>query len=196
MAVSETAGAEELNTVKAAGGKSSARRAISGSLTSAGLAVLCLCMLASFSVYLTPRLGWRVDGLRSGSMSPEMNTGDLVITRPLPPQRVSVGDIIVFRAPGNSIDYISHRVIGITETPLSFTTKGDANATPDPFTTPARDVFGIVAFHLPLLGYAVLFLQTELGLVAGLVLPGAAVALICLRGIRDEIVKKKLEDRS
>ncbi len=155
--------------------------------------LLCLLMLAGFSVYLLPHFGWRVDGLRSGSMEPQLKVGDLVVTRPVAPAAIAVGDIITFHPPPRMAEsLLSHRVIGIQEnSPLSFRTKGDANATSDPFVTPARDVVGRVSSHFPLLGYAVILLKSVAGLMVALVVPGLIIIGACLKSLRDEPVKKK-----
>lgn len=157
-----------------------------------GILLASILLTASLSVYFSPRFGSRVDGLRSGSMSPEMKTGDLVVTSRTAPDAIVVGDIVTFRYPGETENLVSHRVIGIQRnSPLSFTTKGDANNSPDPFVVQAHDVVGKVSFHFPALGYAVIFMKTERGLVSTLVAPGMAIILACLAGIRHELVKSK-----
>lgn len=162
------------------------------SLTITGIVMLSLLMIASLSVYLLPHFGWRVDGLRSGSMEPQLKAGDLVVTRPVKPEAVAVGDIITFHYSGEVESLVSHRVIGIQEkSPLSFKTKGDANDSPDPFITPARELVGRVSFHFPLLGYAVLSLKTASGLLIALVMPGLVITRACLSSIHRELVKKK-----
>lgn len=162
-----------------------------GSLNIAGIALASLLMLASFSVYLAPHLGWRIDGLRSGSMAPQLNTGDMVITRPVVPEIVEVGDIIIFRSVDKRDNMISHRVIAIEHnSPLSFKTKGDANENADPFVVPAENLVGELAFHAPLLGYAVLFLQTTSGLMASLVIPGVIILAVCLKSLREELAAR------
>ena len=150
-------------------------------------------MVAGVTVYLLPRFGWRADGLRSGSMAPQLKTGDLVVTRLVAPEVIAVGDIITFHSPpGMAESLISHRVIGIQQnSPLSFKTKGDANASADPFITPGRDVVSRVSFHFPLLGWTVIFLKTVPGLIVALVVPGLIIIGACLKGIRYELVKKK-----
>ncbi|MDO8716313.1 MAG: signal peptidase I [Dehalococcoidales bacterium] len=156
-----------------------------------GIVLASLLVLASFAVYISPRFGWRVDGLRSGSMAPVLNTGDMVVTRPVSPEAVEVGDIIIFRSVDKRDNLISHRVVSIEiNSPLSFRTKGDANENPDPFVVPAGNLVGELAFHAPLLGYAVLGLQTPLGLMASLVIPGVVILAACLKSLRDELAKR------
>ncbi|MDO8578832.1 MAG: signal peptidase I [Dehalococcoidales bacterium] len=156
-----------------------------------GVSLMFLLMLSAFAIYMTPHFGWRVDGLRSGSMAPQLNTGDMVITRPAAVETVKINDIIIFRSLDKRQNLISHRVIGIETNPsLAFQTKGDANESPDPFTVPAGNLVGELAFHVPLLGYAVLFLQTTSGLFVFLVFPGIFIALWCLKSLAYELAGK------
>lgn len=156
----------------------------------AGVVLASMLMLFSFAIYAAPHLGWKVDGLRSGSMSPQLNTGDMVVTRPVSPQEIQVNDVIIFHSPNNK-NLISHRIVGVQENPsLVFQTKGDANKDRDPFTVPAADVVGKLAFRIPLLGYGVLVLQSPSGLLGFLVIPGIAVLLWCFKGLANEIAGK------
>jgi len=64
------------------------------------------------------------------SMEPAMHTGDLVITRPVDPDELEVGDVVRFvvgRTP------VMHRITEIEETANGrvFVTQGDNNNTPD-----------------------------------------------------------------
>ncbi|MDD5082139.1 MAG: signal peptidase I, partial [Dehalococcoidales bacterium] len=125
-------------------------------------------------------------------MEPQLMTGDMVVTGPVDPQAVVVGDIITFHHSGEVESLISHRVMAIEPvSPPVFITKGDANEAADPFTTPARDVVGRISFHCPRLGNAVLFLKTVPGLMASLVIPGVVIIGICLNSIHGELIKRK-----
>lgn len=161
-------------------------------LTAVGLSFACLVMAVSFSIYAAPHIGWRVNGLRSGSMAPALNTGDMVVTAPVLPETLKVNDIVVFHTPNTMTNLICHRVLSIMEAPeLTFQTKGDANKNPDPFLVPATDLVGKLAFHIPLLGYAVQFLQTKSGLIIFLVFPGVILTAWCLRRLKSEIAGMK-----
>ncbi|PJA51231.1 signal peptidase I, partial [Candidatus Shapirobacteria bacterium CG_4_9_14_3_um_filter_36_12] len=68
----------------------------------------------------------------SGSMEPTIKTGSIVLTKPVNPKEIKVGDIVAFTSPSNSKDVILHRIFGIkSESPLRFSTKGDNNNPPD-----------------------------------------------------------------
>jgi len=95
--------------------------------------------------------------IASGSMSPALEVGDMVIVQGVPPSSIKVGDIIVFDSPENVRTI--HRVIEIQALPngtLQFKTKGDANKIEDPYMTPEQNVHGRVLFKIPWLGWFVL----------------------------------------
>jgi len=172
---------------------------ISRAFKVAGILALFLIMLAGFIVYAAPHIGWRIADLRSGSMSPLLNTGDLVVTRPVEAQAVSVGDVIVVHSVQGADSLLCHRVVAIERNPsITFQTKGDANALADPFTVPAQNLVGELAFSIPHAGYTVLFIQTRAGFLVSLILPGIAIIAICLRSLKAELtrtIKKEIPDR-
>lgn len=149
-----------------------------------GLTAVLLLMVAAVLTYLAPHFGWRVDAVSSGSMEPELLTGSLVITRPVEPDAIVVGDIVTFRRGTVGENTITHRVIGIGhKSPLYFQTKGDANIQPDPFTVPAQNLVGRICFHVPHVGYMTQFLKTPLGFILGLTVPALIVIVACTRSI-------------
>lgn len=110
---------------------------------------------------LAPALGWRMDVVRSGSMSPAINVGDLAVTSPERPEDLAVGDVACYRTSDGSL--VCHRVIAIDGASATMVTKGDANEDADPYPVAYGDVEGRVEFTAPYLGYAVNFLQGPLG---------------------------------
>ncbi len=157
-----------------------------------GVTLAILLMVAATLTYFAPHLGWRVDVLCSGSMEPQLSAGDLVVTRPVAPEAVLVGDIITFYPTAAHENLVTHRVIGIQEhSPLFFQTKGDANALPDPFDVPARNLVGKVGFHAPYLGYVTAFLKTPWGFLLALVIPGFILLTMYLRSIQQALRQDK-----
>lgn len=70
----------------------------------------------------------------SGSMSPEIPTGSLVISRPTPITTIEVGDVITVPNPQTGA-LVTHRVVTIDHAPTgdwTVTLRGDANDGPDP----------------------------------------------------------------
>ena len=95
--------------------------------------------------------------IASGSMSPALEVGDLVIVQGVPPTSIKVGDIIVFDPPQGSRTI--HRVTKIQTLPngtIQFKTKGDANPNEDPHWIPEQNVHGRVLYRIPYLGWLAL----------------------------------------
>lgn len=142
-----------------------------------------LILVAGLAVFtsLAPKFGWRVDTVLSSSMEPSLKVGGVVVTRPVEPEQVKVGDSILFHSPLDG-RLTTHRVISLeTTSSLHFRTKGDANEDPDPFIVPAENVVGRVWLHVPYLGYTTQFVKSRLGFVLTLYLPG--ITIIILEGI-------------
>ncbi len=116
----------------------------------------------------------------TGSMTPEIPVGSVVVIRPVDPGTLKVGDVATYQAaPGKDV-YITHRVARIDDStsPATFVFKGDANRGEDTDPVPAAAIRGKVWFHVPLLGAARDALQgtAGLGLLAMLVLSTYAVS--------------------
>jgi signal peptidase len=146
-----------------------------------GLVILLL--LTAALMFFAPRFGWQVDTVLSGSMEPAIPTGSILVLRPVPSDKIQVGDIITFSGSGRD-RFITHRVTAIEQTNgIVFTTKGDANNAEDPFTVPAENVVGKVLVHIPFLGFILSFVKTPVGLFLTLVLPGLIIIGLELREI-------------
>lgn len=90
----------------------------------------------------------------SGSMTPLMLPGDMIIVESVSPNELIAGDVIAFRNPGDKDTFVTHRIINIEEgEERIFETKGDANEEKDEFTVPASDVVGKLIFVIPFAGY-------------------------------------------
>ena len=138
--------------------------------------ITVLFMACAVFIYLAPHIDWRVNAVLSGSMEPELKVGSLVVTCPVEPEAIVVGDIITFRPASVGENMITHRVIGIWQSSsLYFETKGDATDKPDPFTVPARNLVGKICFHIPYLGYFTEFLKTPFGFLFAIVIPGIII---------------------
>lgn len=111
--------------------------------------------------------------VRSSSMSPAISAGDVVIVETVPPETISERDVITFRSPGNADNRVTHRVVEVVGSAgaREFVTKGDANASPDDERVQPGDVLGAVAFTIPFIGYVVTFANSDVGLVALVIVP-------------------------
>jgi len=95
--------------------------------------------------------------IASGSMSPSLEVGDLVIIQGVSPTNIQVEDIIVFDKPQGSRTI--HRVTQIQTLPngtIQFKTKGDANPNEDLQWIPEQNVHGRVIHRIPYIGWLAL----------------------------------------
>jgi len=155
--------------------------------------VCALVIAAVLFTFLGPVFGWRVNVVFSGSMEPEIRTGNVIITGPVSPEEVVVGDIIIY---SSSTSFVTHRVIDIVRDPsLQFITKGDANEDPDPTPIPAERLAGRFVYQIANLGYVIAFLKTPLGLILTIGIPLLILVAfeVQKRWIKEEAVEEKEE---
>ncbi|MFC1988933.1 signal peptidase I [Chloroflexota bacterium] len=156
------------------------------------LTLVVLFMSAAVIIYVAPHLGWHVNAVLSGSMEPKIKVGALVVTRPIEPEEVVVGDIITFLPVSVGENMITHRVIGIGySSSLFFETKGDANNKPDPFSVPAQNLIGKICFIAPYWGFFTEFLKTPIGFLFSVVIPGVVIFTAYVLAILRAISERK-----
>jgi signal peptidase I len=107
--------------------------------------------------------GARFYAVESGSMSPALRQGDLVVDAPTTATTsYRVGDIITFHpTPGYTV---THRIVAVGAAGIS--TKGDANSTDDLGQIPSTSVVGRVVAVVPFGGYVASFFQQPAGIAA------------------------------
>jgi len=149
-------------------------------------------MTVAVFIYVAPHIGWRVNAVLTGSMEPELKVGSLVVTCPVEPEEIALGDIITFRPVTVGEYMITHRVVGIGKSSsIYFETKGDANAKPDPFTVPAQNLIGKICFHAPYWGFFTQFLKTPFGFLFSVVIPGLLIITMYVIGLWKELANGK-----
>lgn len=129
----------------------------------------------------------------TGSMEPEISSGDLIIVKQIEGADVAEDDIIAFFDPdGSGQSILTHRVMSITEKDgkRAFITKGDANNTEDRLPVTEDKLVGGYKLRIPGLGNVAMFMQTTAGLIVCVVLP-----LILLVGY-DIIRRRSFEKRN
>ncbi len=149
------------------------------------LIVLCAVFLMGSRV-----LGYRVFTVISPSMEPNFMVGDLIYVKPVDPTEVKVDDPITFVL-NEQLTVATHRVVRIDAEKQHFYTKGDANKTPDVAPVHFKNLIGIPAFRIPLLGYVSNFIQTSPGMYITI---GAGVVLILLVFVPDMLKKEEKKE--
>src|SRR4051794_22353471 len=87
----------------------------------------------------------------TGSMTPTIPAGSVVVIRPVDPGTPHVGDVVTYQKEAGKAEYITHRIVAIhaDNKPVTLTTKGDANRGPDINPVPVSAVRGKVVLHVP-----------------------------------------------
>jgi signal peptidase I len=154
------------------------RFAAKGVAAVAGGALVTLGVVAAVAAIL----GYRNLVVLSGSMTPTIRTGDLVVARPVSPLELKIGDIVTFRQPGGG-RLITHRVRRLSRqgSSVAVTTRGDANTTLERWTVRADGHVGRIVLDLPKLGYAVWLLNLPFGRIFLVVLPTLLIGAAALR---------------
>jgi len=136
------------------------------------------------SAVLPLALGLHTYSVRSGSMSPTIDTGDLVVARSISPTEAGIGDIVMFKAPEGGNRLISHRVRAVRERHgrSFFVTRGDANTGFEHWNLPDDGTIGEIVYRVPKLGYVLGRISSGPGRLGLVVIP--AVVLLALGLIR------------
>jgi len=148
-------------------------------LTWAGAGFALSVLLA---VALPQALGATSMVVRSGSMTPTIRTGDIVVVRPIAPTEAAIGDIVTFKDPAGSDRLLVHRVRAISRVgdDVEVITKGDSNTTQERWKVPADGTIGTVAYRVPALGFAVAWIGSPGGRVGLVILPALLLAAMFL----------------
>ena len=142
------------------------------------VAIVLISALIGISIYsinaerlngnaLPMPLGFAASVVLSGSMEPELSTGDLIFV--VSADEYNVDDVVVFQTGRIAV---VHRIISIDGD--SVITKGDANNIEDS-PIPLSAIKGKVVLAIPLVGYLVNIIKTPIGTI---ILLGLAVLLL------------------
>jgi signal peptidase len=140
------------------------------------IAVLIVVPRATHGVALT---------VLTGSMTPGIPVGSIVIDRPVDPGTLRVGDVATYQKTAGKAEFITHRIVAINNrtNPVTFIFKGDANRGPDTSPVPSTAIRGKVWFHVPYVGAFRDALHTKGGVEGVLMLLLAGYALMQAAGL-------------
>jgi signal peptidase I len=137
--------------------------------------VTCIALLLPLTTFLVSAwlLGWQLQSVQSGSMSPTYPVGSLLVVGAIDAADVTPGMPIVFEDPQSPGHLVVHRVVAIAPgESLQFITQGDANPARDPAPVPARMVRGRVLWQVSRLGTTLDWLQWPRSFLILVVVPG------------------------
>lgn len=142
--------------------------------------------------HLAPLTGHHLFAVRSASMAPLLDIGDLVVVMAVPPETVRAGEVITFRV--ESGIGVTHRVVAVSEgdTGPVFTTRGDANPGPDPIAVQAVQLEGRPAVSVGGAGFILAMLSMPIGIAA---LFSIGTSLLVVHWLLDE-ARAEEEDRA
>lgn len=159
--------------------------------TPLGLSLTVLVCAGFFAALLIPIFGRQTLIVRSGSMEPAIDTGDLVLV--VPNTSYSSGDIITFKSPNNPKILITHRItsINLRDGVTSYKTKGDANNKIDEFTVTQQNIVGKAEYRIKQIGKLLAFAKTKSGFLTFAAIPAGFVILLEISNIYKEVRKSK-----
>lgn len=123
-------------------------------LTAAARTVLCAAAGLMLWTQAPTLAGWFPMLVASGSMSPHVRTGDVLVYQPGgSPHR---GQVILFHDPADPARLLTHRVVRVLPRG-ALVTQGDANPTPDDTPVPRRLYIALARLRVPLVGLPALW---------------------------------------
>jgi signal peptidase len=103
--------------------------------------------------------GWSSTVVMSNSMAPRLFTGDVVLVRPVAPDELQLGQILLVDDPDHAGRLRLHRLTGIDAGTGTLTLKGDANERADSSPVRTDAVHGVAALRVPWVGSPMVWLE-------------------------------------
>ncbi len=132
--------------------------------------------------------GFHFVTILSGSMTPTLGVGDVVMERRIAPLQAKVGDVVTFKAPNKPGETYTHRVVSIRihGQRAEFVTQGDANLSTESWSVPLNGNIGLARYHVPKIGYITNRAGSKFGRLALIVVPVLLLGLYEFRRIWSE----------
>jgi signal peptidase len=129
-------------------------------------------------------IGGKSFTVMSGSMTPAILAGDVVIDERIHPLDARIGDIITFQDPHRK-RLLTHRLRSVRrrDNVMEMVTKGDANNTVERWSMPVRGELGRVRYRVPVIGRLLWRTRTPQARIFMVALPALALGLFELFGI-------------
>jgi signal peptidase len=153
--------------------------------TATGTTVLCLVAVVLLGVVVGGALGYRSLVIKSGSMTPTIGVGSIVVSVSVHPLQVKPGAIVTFRDLALGQQLVTHRVVQMHQDGqiVAFVTKGDANHTTEHWTVPVTGTIGREVLVVPDVGRWMTTLNLPLARVIEILATTLLLAFLLLRWI-------------
>ena len=152
------------------------------------IAIILVVVVAGLGfMYFSPDYNMYL--VRSESMKPAINMGDMVVIGPLDgpfSSGAKEGSIVTYR---RGAELVTHRVLSVDGSTLA--TKGDAVEDTDPWSVSLSDIRGIYLLKIPYIGYVSNFIRTKLGWFLVIVIPAAVLVAFLIRDMRKKLRESK-----
>ena len=144
----------------------------------AGLALTAVLSLVLLAVLGGAMLGLQAAVVRSGSMTPTIGQGSIVVSESERVADLRPGDVVTRPADGSN-EPVTHRLVSATRQGDEYLmqTKGDANSSGESWTLPADTTLQRVRWVVPSAGDAISVLRSNLVVVLGVVLVGGLLVV-------------------
>ena len=111
--------------------------------------------------------GYHAFVVLTGSMEPNINPGDIVLTKKTNLNDLKIGDVITFYSDNNVASTTTHRIVNITniDGKTYFETKGDNNSSNDSDLVPYENVLGSMSFKISKIGKIIMGISSS-GIIA------------------------------
>ncbi len=144
--------------------------------------------------------------VRSGSMTPTIDVGSIVVVRsanqldspvPLTTPLYNKGDVIAFRSEKNSKTIITHRIVSAetNNNGVAYKTKGDANDEPDGWTVSEKNILGKTFITIPAVGKLLAFAKSKVGFSLLIIFPAVLVILMEMFNIIKHVKNAKKSNK-
>lgn len=167
------------------------------------LLLVALCAVLAATVVYPKVKGYVPLTILSGSMEPTYPVGsqvyvDRIDTASQAKDEVDVGSVITFMPRPDDPTLVTHRVVSIaygTDGLPVYTTRGDANNTPDEGKVGPQQLRGVVRYHVPWVGYVATSLDSGGKRSVGTVLAAALFAYAAWNVVAAARDRRRAQDR-
>jgi signal peptidase I len=152
---------------------------VTGGVRAAGALLLVVLTALAVAALAPQAAGFDAHVVVSGSMAPQVQAGDVVLTSPVSVPELRPGQVLLFADPQRPDRLLLHRLVSF-DGQGRLVTRGDANRSDDSVHVAPSDVRGLARLRVPFIGLPGLWrVEGRFGHIAlaAAVLAGAAVSV-------------------